>query len=140
MCPTAGRERGIMEQQDRYPGTGTGSGAGSEFHIDGNVGAIATGQYGQATGTVYGSAAGDPLEIIDRLLRKLEADAGMLGGEQAEDVLDDAQRLHTEVHSRRPSGESIRLLLSRLTKATSSTAALLATVEQIKDLISAILH
>jgi hypothetical protein len=132
--------RDIMDQQDRYPGAGTGSEASNEFHIGGNVGAIATGQYGQATGNVYGSAAGDPLEMIDRLLRKLAADAGQLDGEQAEDVLDDAQRLHTEVHSRRPSTESIRLMLSRLTTATSSTATLLATVEQIKELISAILH
>jgi hypothetical protein len=67
-------------------------------------------------------------------------DAGQLEGEQTEDVLDDAQRLHTEVHSRRPSAGSIRLMLSRLTTATSSTASLLATVEQIKELISAILH
>ena len=89
---------------------------------------------------VYSPGAGDPLERIDLLLRKLEADAGILEDEQAEDVPDDAQRLHTEVHSRRPSAESIRLMLSRLTKATSSTAALLATVEQIKELVSAILH
>jgi len=129
-----------MNQQDRYPDAGSGSGAGHEFHIGGNVGAIATGQYGQATGNVYDSTAGDPLEMIDRLLRKLQADAGQLEDEQAADVLDDAQRLHTEVHSRRPSAEGIRLMLSRLTKATSSTASLLATVEQIKDLISAILH
>lgn len=138
--PDAGTRRDIMEQQDRYPGADTGSGDSNEFHIGGSVGAIATGQYGQATGSVYSSAAGDPLEMIDRLLRKLEADAGQLEGQQAEDVLDDVQRLHTEVHSRRPRAESIRLMLSRLTKATSSTAALLGTVEQIKELIAAILH
>ncbi len=130
-----------MEQQDSYPGAGAaGSGVSNEFHVGGNVGAIATGQYGQATGNVYGAGARDPLEMLDRLLRKLEADAGVLEGEQADDVLDDVQRLHTEVHSRRPSAESIRLMLSRLTSATSSTAALLATVEQIKELVSAILH
>lgn len=126
-----------MDQRDGYPGAGPGG--SSEFHITGNVGAIATGQHGQATGHVYGSA-GDPLEMIDRLLRKLEADAAQLEGQQAEDVVDDVQRLHTEVHSRRPSADSIRLMLSRLTQATSSTAALLGTVEQIKELISAILH
>jgi hypothetical protein len=130
-----------MDQQDRYPGAeAAGSGTSYEFHIGGSVGAIATGPHGEATGTVYSSGADDPLEMIDRLLRKLEADAGMLEGEQAEDVLDDVQRLHTEVHSRRPRAESIRLMLSRLTTATSSTAALLATVEQIKELVSAILH
>jgi hypothetical protein len=130
-----------MDQHDGHYSAGTdGSRDSNEFHIDGNVGAIATGQYGQATGNVYSSGAGDPLEMIDRLLRKLEADAGTLEGEQAEDVLDDVQRMHTEVHSRRPNAESIRAMLSRLTKATSSSAALLATVEQIKELIAAILH
>ncbi len=113
--------------------------AGGEFHITGNVGAIATGQFGQATGTVHSSASDDPLEVLDRLLSKLKDDAtGALEGEQAEEVLDDVERLHTEVHSRRPKADSIRLVLSRLTKTTSSAAALLATVEQIKDLVTAI--
>jgi len=129
-----------MDQRDGYRDAESGPAVSNEFHIGGNVGAIATGQYGQATGNVYGSASGDRLETIDRLLRKLQADASQLGDEQAADVLDDAQRLHTEVHNRRPSAESIRLMLGRLAKATSSTASLLATVEQIKDLISAILH
>lgn len=131
----------IMDQQDRDLGPDSeGPRVSNEFRITGNVGAIATGQHGQATGNVYDSGASDPLEMIDRLLRKLEADAGMLEAEQAEEVLDDVQRLHTEVHSRKPSVEGIRVMLSRLTKATSSTAALLATVEQIKELVSAILH
>ena len=130
-----------MNQQDGDPGVGSdGSRVSNEFHIGGNVGAIATGQYGQATGNVYDSGAGDALEMIDRLLSKLEADAGLLQDEQAEGVVDDVQRLHTEVHSRRPNADSIRRMLSRLTTATSSTAALLATVDQIKDLVSAILH
>lgn len=130
-----------MDQQDSDPGAvAGGSRASNEFNISGNVGAIATGQYGEATGTVYVSGVDDPLEMFDRLLRKLEADASMLEGEQAEDVLDDIQRLDTEVHSRRPSAEGIRAMLSRLTSATKSTAALLATVEQIKELISVILH
>ncbi len=115
--------------------------AGGEFHITGNVGAIATGQFGQATGTVHSSASDDPLEMLDRLLSKLKADAGgLLEGEQAEEILDDAERLHTEVHSRRPKADIIRLVLSRLTKTAGSAAALLATVDQIKDLVSAILN
>jgi hypothetical protein len=130
-----------MDQRDGYPGTDAeGPQASNEFHIDGNVGAIATGQYGQASGNVYVSGADDPLEMIDRLLRKLQADAGMLDGERAEELIDNAERLRTEVHSHKPSGASVRALLARLTTATSSTAALLATVEQIRELVSAILH
>jgi hypothetical protein len=130
-----------MDQRDGYPGADAGGPqASNEFHIDGNVGAIATGQYGKATGNVYVSAADDPLEMIDRLLRKLEADAGMLDGERAEELIDDAKRLHTEVHSRKPSAAGIRALLARLTTTASSTATLLATVEQIRELVSAIMH
>ena len=130
-----------MDQRDGYPGADAeGPQASNEFHIDGNVGAIATGQHGQATGNVYVSGADDPLEMIDRLLRKLEADAGMLDGERAEELIDDAKRLHTEVHSHKPSAAGIRALLARLTTATSSTATLLATVEQIRELVSAIMH
>jgi hypothetical protein len=130
-----------MDQQGGHPGAGaTGPEVNHGVYIGGNVGAFATGEHGQATQITYGSDAGDPLELIDRLLRKLQADASMLEGEQAENVLDDVQRLHTEVHSRRPSAESIRIMLSRLTKAASSTAALLASVEQVKELISALLH
>ncbi len=78
--------------------------------------------------------------MIDRLLRKLEADASVLDMDAAEDVIDDAHRLNTEVHSRKLSSENIRAVLSRLSAATTSTAALLATVDQIKDLVGVLLH
>ena len=132
-----------MDQQGKNPGAGSaGPGVGVNRGIvisGGNSGAVATG-HGRATAVPYSSDSGDPLEMIDRLLQQLEADASTLEGEQAEDVVDDAHRLHAEVHSRRPSVESVRRLLSRLTQATSSTAALLATVDQIKDLVTVLLH
>lgn len=130
-----------MDQQGGHRGSdAAGMEINSDIYIGGNVGAFATGEHGQATQITYGSDSGDPLEMIDRLLRKLEADASVLDGQRAEDVVDDVQRLHTEVHSRRPSADTIRTIFSRLTTATSTTAALLTTVEQIKELISALLH
>jgi hypothetical protein len=130
-----------MDPHDRDTGhEAEGSRVSHEFSISGGVGAIATGQYGQAIGNVYGTDVDDPLGRIDQLLRKLEADAGLLRTGEAEVVLDDVRRLHTEVHARRPSMEGLRAMLSRLTAATSSAAGLLATVEQIKELISAIAH
>ncbi len=125
---------------DQQGADAAGPEVNSDIYIGGNVGAFATGDHAQATQNIYGSDSGDPLEMIDRLLRKLEADASMLDGQQAEDVVDDVQRLHAEVHSRRPSAESIRAIFSRLTMATGSTAALLANVEQIRQLVGAILH
>lgn len=133
----------MVDQQGRYPeasGPGPELGVNNGIYIRGDVGALATGDHGQATQSNHGPSGGDALEMIDRLLRKLEADAGALGGEQAEDVIDDARRLHTEVHSRKLSVANIRAVLSRLSTATTSTATLLATVDQIKDLVTALLH
>lgn len=128
-----------MDQQGSCP-RGSGSGVSSGIFIGGdNSGAVATGN-AHAVQVTYGSETGDPLDLVDRLLQRLEADAGMLQSEQAEDVIDDVRRLHTEVHSRKPSAESVHGLLSRLTRATSSTAVLLATVDKIKDLITVLLH
>ena len=82
----------------------------------------------------HGTNAGYLLEMIDRLLRQLEADASALDSDAAEDVIDDAHRLHTEVHSRKLSTENIRAVLSRQ-RCDDVTATLLATVDQIKDLV-----
>ena len=132
-----------MSQQDRYPGAGlgqTGTGTNSGNIIGGNNSGIVASGHARVTQITRDSNTGDPLEMIDRLLRTLEADASALGGEQAEDVIDDVHRLHAEVRSSKLSAENIRAALSRLSAATASTATLLATVEQIKVLATAILH
>lgn len=132
-----------MGQQERYPGAGAGEpGVGTNRGIfigGGNSGIVASG-HARVTQVTHGSKDGDPLEMIDRLLRKLEADANALAGEQADDVIDDVHRLGTEVHRRKLSAENILAALSRLKTAAASSAALLATVDQIKDLITVILH
>jgi len=140
-----------MSQQNGYPGanpgasigqpsSGTNNGTNSGNIIGGSNSGIVASGHARVTQITHGSDTGDPLEMIDRLLRKLEADAGALGGERAEDVVDDVHRLQTEVHSRKLSAENIRAALSRLSAATTSTATLLATVEQIRALVTAILH
>jgi len=132
-----------MNQQDRHQGAGLGQasvGTNSGNIIGGDNSGIVASGHARVRQVTHGSNTADPLETIDRLLRKLEADAGALGGERAEDVIDDVHRLRTEVHSRKLSGENIRAALSRLSAATTSTATLLATVEQIKVLATAILH
>jgi hypothetical protein len=118
------------------PGTGANSGI---IIYGGNSGAVAMGD-ARATQVSRGSVGGDPLEMIDRLLERLEADAGLLAAGEAGEVVDDARRLRTEVHSRRPSAEGVRNLISRLTMATRSTAALIATVDQIKDLVASLVR
>ena len=77
---------------------------------------------------------------IEVLLGELETEARTLVPAQADDVSDDVERLRAEVRHRRPSAESARLILGRLTQAAAGTATLLAKVDQIKDLIGQLLH
>ena len=83
---------------------------------------------------------GDAIQRIEQLLADLEAQAGTLPPEQAGDVIDDVGRLRAEVRHRRPSAEGIRLILARLAKAAAGTAAMLANVEQIRELVTQLLR
>jgi ABC-type transporter Mla subunit MlaD len=83
--------------------------------------------------------AGDVLRQIDDLLRKLEAEASGLPREQADEVVDEATMLHAEVHRRKINGESIRAALARLTSAAGSATTVLATAEQLRDLVTVLL-
>lgn len=133
---------GGSEASSAGPGPGVNKGI---YMAGGTIGAAVVGKNAKVKGVKqvnYGTGAGDPdpLEMIDRLLQKLQTDAGALEGEQAEDVVDEVHQLHTEMHRRRPNAESIRHTLSRLTAAAGSAATLLATVDQIKDLIGTLVH
>lgn len=124
--------------QGRYPGAEFESNSG--VYIGGDNSGTAAAGHARVTQVTYGSQTGDPLEMIDRLLRKLEADANALGGERAEDVADEVQQLHTDLHRHKRNPEGIRSTLSRLTAAATSAAPLLATVNQITDLIAKLAH
>jgi hypothetical protein len=136
---------GSSEANSAGPGPGVNKGI---YMAGGTIGAAVVGKNAKVKRVKqvnYGTGASDPdpLEMIDRLLQKLETDAGALEGEQAEqaeDVVDEVHQLHTEMHRRRPNAESIRNTLSRLTAAAGSAATLLATVDQIKDLIGTLVH
>jgi hypothetical protein len=84
--------------------------------------------------------ASDVLRQIDNLLRKLEAEASGLPGERADEVVDEVSLLHAEVHRRKINSESIRAALARLTTAVGSATTLLASVDQLRELATALLH
>lgn len=134
-----------MPQPDEYPGPSAaepGRVINTGIYISGGSvsGPVGAGDRARAIQVTQGANAGDALARIDRLLRELEAGASVLEDKQAEAVIDDAQRLHAEAHHRRPNADMIGQLLARLTARVSSAAALLATVEQVKELITAVLR
>jgi hypothetical protein len=105
----------------------------------GNVsGPVAAGRGAQAV--QFNAGGNETVQRIDQLLTELEALARTLTPEQADDVADEAGRLHAEVHHRRPNAESIRLILGRMARAVAGTAALAANVEQINALITQLVH
>jgi hypothetical protein len=103
-------------------------------------GPVAAGDSARAVQVTQDAGHAEVLARIDRLLRELEDGATALGGDQADEVTDDVGRLRAEVHHRKPDTGRISHLLARLTAQAGSAAALLATVDRVKDLVAALLH
>jgi hypothetical protein len=123
---------------------GQGSRAGDFYNtgvnISGNSASnIAFGAGAQVTVT-QNQAAADTLQRIDRLLGELEAGARALPPAEAEDALDEIERVKAEVHHRKPNAESIRLTLTRLSGAVGGAVGLLAKVSEVADLVTHLVH
>lgn len=104
----------------------------------GNVsGPVAAGRNAQA---IQNNTQAPAVVRIEVLLGELETEARTLLPAHAEDVSDDVSRLREEVKRRRPSADSLRMILGRLSGAVAGTATLLAKVDQIKDLIGPLVH
>ncbi|HEY0719245.1 MAG TPA: hypothetical protein VGD68_16655 [Streptosporangiaceae bacterium] len=80
------------------------------------------------------------LARIDHLLRQLEDGATELEADDAEAVADDVERVRAEIRQRKPEPDTLSRLLGRLTTRVSSAAALLTAVDQVKELITSLLH
>jgi hypothetical protein len=122
--------------------TGPGTFHNSGVYISGsNVSgsAVAAGS-GPIDQHVTSTPAADTLATIDRLLEELKNGATELDAEQAEAVVDDADRLRAEIHHRRPDRDSVLFLLSRLTQRVGAVAALLANVDRVRELVTALVH
>ena len=101
--------------------------------------AIAAGS-GRIDQQVTQTAAAGALATIEHLLEELKEGAAVLGTEQAEAVVDDADRLSAEFHHRKPDRDSISFLLGRISRRVGGVAALLANVEHIRELVTALVH
>ncbi len=130
--------------QDGPPPGGTGPGAfhNSGVYISGASvagSAIAAGS-GPISQRVTGPAEPGLLASIDRLLEELKAGALVLDPAEAEAVADDAGRLSAEIRHRKPDRDSISFLLGRLTSRAGAVAALLATVDHVRELVTTLVH
>jgi hypothetical protein len=116
---------------------------------DGNAVSTSTGS-GGASANVYAAASGtaDALARIDELLAAIVAavqasrgpGAAAVPEEDAEEIIEEADRLKSEIHRRRLSPEHIALALRNLTRAAAPVVSLLAQVDDIRELVASLLH
>jgi hypothetical protein len=111
----------------------------SGVYISGGVvsGPIAAGKGAQAT--QVGQAA-DILGQIDVLLRAMTDETRALEPGRAEDAMDDIDRVRAEIHHRKPDLESVRRLLTRLAVTAGSAVGLLAKIDEVRDLVTQLVH
>lgn len=104
----------------------------------GNVsGPVAAGRNARAT---QNNTQAPAVVRIEALLSELETETRALLPGRAEEVSEDVDRVRDEIKRRRPSADSIRLVLGRLSTAVAGTTTLLTKVDQIKDLIGLLVH
>src|ERR1700759_5685844 len=120
---------GSMGNSGIYIGGGTFSGA-----------AFAAGDGAHAQQVSAGLNHSETLAQIDRLLQQLRDGASALAADEAEAVADDVDRIGAEVHHRKPDPDGLSRLLGRITARLGSAVPLLAVADQLKDLITALLH
>jgi hypothetical protein len=117
---------------------------------DGNAVSTSTGS-GSASANVYAAAApgaADAIARIDALLAAIvaaaqasrESGATALPEEDAEEIIEEADRLKSEIHRRRLSPAHIALALRNLTRAAAPVVSLLAQVNDIRELVASLLH
>ena len=116
-------------------------GSGNYVQVGTNVGAFAVGDHARVTQVSQGTGAEEVLARLELALDQLTAaTAAQLGGEQAEQVAADSDRVIEEVRRKRPEWDRITQLIARITARVGAVAGLLQAVEQVKDLIAALPH
>ncbi len=103
--------------------------------------------YGTGSGNVTASVnvPHDPqlagtLARIDELLAALQAGARQLPPEQAEILVEETNLLKGEIHGGKPSAERLRRALRNLTVAAAPVVSILAQVNEVKDLVTSLVH
>jgi hypothetical protein len=104
-------------------------------------GPVAVGMQAPVTQVNLGAGAESTMARLELALQQLTAAAAReLDAPQAEEVSENAIRMAEEVHHKRPDWDHVTRLLGRITSLVGSAAGLAAAVEQVKDLVQALLH
>ena len=113
---------------------------GDVFHISDNTisGPFAVGRNAQAQ--QWNQPAGELADALARAVEALDAAARPLGAPRYEEVHRDVVQLKAEVSNPRPDRDRVMTLLGQLTARAGSAAALLAAIDRIKDLLTALFH
>ena len=116
-------------------------GSGNVVNVGTNAGVFAVGDHAQATQVNQGTDAEAAIARLELALQHLTAAAAaQLGGEQAEQVGADADRVIEEARRKWPDWDRITQLIGRITTRVGAVAGLLEAVSQIKGLIEALPH
>lgn len=116
-------------------------GSGNFVNVGTNAGVFAVGHHAQATQVNQNTDAEAVIARLELALQQLTAAAAaQLGGEQAEQVGADADRVIEEARRKWPDWDRITQLLGRITTRVGAVAGLLGAVDQVKSLIEALPH
>jgi hypothetical protein len=75
-----------------------------------------------------------------RALRELEAGVRAIGGAEADDALEDLDRVQDELRRRKPDRSRMTQLLDRVTAVIAPVSGLAELADHIKDLIGLVVH
>lgn len=111
----------------------------SGVHVSGGSvsGPVAAGKHARAIQVNQGS---DALSRLDAALAELASGVGDLPAGQADEAGDQIELFRAEIGKERPDTGRLGRILARLTVTVGSAAALLAKIDQIKDLVTILLR
>ena len=129
------------------PWRGTDSASGPEtvrtgMYFSGNSfhGPVAQGNQARAVQINQGTGPDGDLARLERALKQLEAGIREMGGDHADDALDDIDRVQNELHRRTPDRSRMIQLLERITAVVTPVSGLLEVADHVKELITFIPH
>jgi ABC-type transporter Mla subunit MlaD len=111
-------------------------------HVSGGTfnGPVAYGYQGRATQIARDVGANQDVARLERALRDLEAGVRAIGGAEADDALEDLDRVQDELRRRRPDRGRMIELVSRVGAVIAPVSGLVELADHIKDLIGLVAH
>jgi ABC-type transporter Mla subunit MlaD len=112
------------------------------FHVSGGTfnGPVAYGYQAHASQVAQNIGASPDLARLEQALHELAAGLHALGGNDAEDALEDLDRVQDELHRRKPDSGRMSQLMDRVTAVVAPVGGLLELADHVRELITAVVH